>query len=1220
MIGARYFAPTTLERMTLNQKDQSSRMSSRTFQLWLAFGTFISVLVMGALLVFELQQRQDMRTAARMRSDSITAITFHFEREFLRLQRSLDLAVNGSKPVDLDELNLRYDLTLSRVGILRDSTNIEALINMPQYALALPKVERVLDKLGKALEKNPPLRDELAVPLKEFDEIGVELHDLTLAANSEMSRQLMRKEEDELRQNNLILSLSSAMLVFLLATGVALIRRHRGQELARREQFRLMDSLRELNEHLEAKVQERTREIQASMEAAQTSALHAEHARALVQATLEATDNAIVVLNADGEITLTNRHFSETFQQEMEANQASDDMTLPAPLMASTESSSVLLGRAIPFGTERVFRDTFTREDGRIFARVSHPQHVNGKLVGRVWSFLEITEQVQAENRVLMLSEALSGELAHSLQRNGLLNALLGAIPDMVWMKDMEGRFISCNAAFERLIGTSTDKVIGKTEYDFNPPEVADNFLEADREALNSNGAIVKEHWQPLGEGGSKVLIEVTKVAVRDSKGDLVGVLGIARDVTELRQLMNELRAAKEEALQASEAKSMFLANMSHEIRTPMNAVIGMANLALDTQLNLRQHNYISKIKSASESLLHIINDILDFSKIEAGKLHIEATPFDLEDTLDVLSGLMALRAERQGIELTYAIANRIPAVLIGDSLRLEQVLTNLVSNALKFSAGGNVVLAADVLRMDAQQVELQFSVSDQGIGLSEEQVSQMFRPFTQADASTTRRYGGTGLGLAICKNLVELLGGRIWVDSKVGVGSTFHFTVTFQCGADRRQSETAELARALQAQAHKTIMVVEDNEVARRTLEGMLAPLGLPVQYFADGPSIVAAMRAAERPEALLFLVDWFMPELDGIATIRQLRSHYAQMGQDAPPMLLVTAHLFDDDLQKVDDVIDGLIAKPLSARRLMAEIAGALNLQVLTPLKQGARKTDGLDWAPLQQLDILLVEDVEVNREVMMELLGSVGLTVRQATNGAEALDAIAHKTPDMVLMDCQMPVMDGYTATRKLRAMPAYASLPVVALTAGAMVEDKRKCFAAGMNGYVTKPVRLESLYEQLILCMPDRAPANAKTSPAAPQAPTSLAPQLPVLPGIDVPLGLAQVGGRLPMLLRVLKKFRDNHGASFESNFSQAVQSQDWSAAHRYAHSLKGVSRTLGASDLADSAHILEAAVEHHDANALSAQLALVMVHLQTVMEGLAGLEALMAPPAAADGAA
>jgi CheY-like chemotaxis protein len=367
--------------------------------------------------------------------------------------------------------------------------------------------------------------------------------------------------------------------------------------------------------------------------------------------------------------------------------------------------------------------------------------------------------------------------------------------------------------------------------------------------------------------------------------------------------------------------------------------------------------------------------------------------------------------------------------------------------------------------------------------------------------------------------------------------------------------------------------------------------------------------MRGPQPPDVLLYLVDWFMPEPDGIETIRQLRAMYTASNTTPPPMLLVTAHIFDDDLQQVDHLIDGLVSKPISARRLNGEIAAALGLRSQALLKSGARKTDGLDWSGLRWLDILLVEDVEVNREVMLELLGGVGLKLRIATNGAEAIAAIQGQTPDLVLMDCQMPVMDGYTATSKLRAMPEYAQLPIVALTAGAMIDDKRRCFAAGMNGYVSKPVRLEQLYEQMMQCVPERRRRATPARPS-PHAAAQAELPLPAWPGIDVALGLAQVGGRQATYVRVLKKFRDNQCAHFEDQFAAAIQREDWVGAARLAHSLKGVGRTLGASDLAERTQRLELALEQRNLQEMAFTLDKVLSQLHTVTTGLARLDDLV----------
>ena len=417
-----------------------------------------------------------------------------------------------------------------------------------------------------------------------------------------------------------------------------------------------------------------------------------------------------------------------------------------------------------------------------------------------------------------------------------------------------------------------------------------------------------------------------------------------------------------------------------------MNAIIGMADLCLETALNERQRNYLAKIKTASDALLHIIDDILDFSKIEAGMLQMENVPFVLETVFDQLSAVTALRAENQGIELSYDIDND-SHLLGGDALRLGQVLTNLVTNALKFSAGGNVVVTVATTFLDENWAELHFAVRDEGIGMSPEQVNKLFQPFTQADISTTRRYGGTGLGLAISRHLVERMGGRIWVVSAPGEGSTFHFTAKFaNLGLDRR-SGVAALAERLAENGDRPVMVVDDSPIARRLLEQIIGRLGLKV-HTADSAEAALALAADDNAHYLACLVDWRMPGVDGIETIRRLRHH--------------------DELHEISHEIDSLLAKPVSARHVYVELARCLGVTAQEAPKPDRRKAADRQWSRFRNLDILLVEDIEVNQEVICALLADVGITLRLASNGAEALDAVSRQVPDLILMDCQMPVM--------------------------------------------------------------------------------------------------------------------------------------------------------------------------------------------------------------------
>jgi PAS domain S-box-containing protein len=621
-------------------------------------------------------------------------------------------------------------------------------------------------------------------------------------------------------------------------------------------------------EHLEDLVGERTAALSRAKAEAET-------ALSLNQATLEATDNGILVVNLDGRITSVNHRFAEMWRIPDALIESRNERAVLTYALDQLEDQKRFLRKIEElYGKpDAVSRDTLHCRDGRVFARFSHPHRVGGEIVGRVWSFLDITEQQRAERRILQLSQSNSEELERSESQRRLLQALLTAIPDLVWMKNPDGVFMTCNPAFGKLMGAAPEQVVGKSDCDFFPAEVCDAFRADDHRAGESPTLIVREEWVTYLEDGHRGLLETIKTAVKGRDGKLIGVLGVARDITRMKALMEELELARKDALRASETKSAFLANMSHEIRTPMNAIIGMADLCLDTALDERQRNYVSKIRGASDNLLRIINDILDFSKIEAGKLEMESTRFVLESVLDQLSGITALRAEAQGIELAFDIEDD-SRLLIGDPLRLGQVLINLVNNALKFSAGGNVVVRMRGHRVNSTTLELSFSISDEGIGMSPAQVENLFRPFAQADASTTRRYGGTGLGLAICRHLVEMMGGRIWVESEPGVGSTFHFTARFgYVGTDRRAIPTPFAADDANGEP-RPLLVIDDNSIARRILVGVIEQLGLKADRVASGRDALALIQAPDAPAYLACLVDWKMPEMNGVETIRALRA----------------------------------------------------------------------------------------------------------------------------------------------------------------------------------------------------------------------------------------------------------------------------------------------------------------------------------------------------------
>jgi two-component system, sensor histidine kinase and response regulator len=666
------------------------------------------------------------------------------------------------------------------------------------------------------------------------------------------------------------------------------------------------------------------------------------------------------------------------------------------------------------------------------------------------------------------------------------------------------------------------------------------------------------------------------------------------------------LQQAIQEAEKANRHKTDFLATISHEIRTPMNAIIGMAELALATRLDERQRNYIGKIKTASGSLLQILNDVLDFSKIEAGKLSMESIPFALDAVFDQLTSLFAMAACQQGIELVYDI-DRDGQFLTGDPLRLGQILANLIGNALKFSSGGTVVVCVQTAKSDGGAVRLHFSVRDEGIGMTAEQTANLFRPFAQGDASTTRKFGGTGLGLAISRQLIEAMGGRIWVESAPRVGSTFHFTAHFPLAKAEPAQGHAQLAGKLAGHAGRRALIVDDNPAVRRVLSNLVGQFGIRADCAADASGALAHAGAA--PDYLFCLADWRMPGMDGIETVRRLRAAYAAQKKQPPPMLLAAVNSHDEQILAAGEEIDGLLAKPVAAHHLVVELARALGMAG-EPSPAPDRRAAGasLQWSRFFGLDILVVEDVEVSREVMDGLLTNAGLTVRFARNGVEALKAVQDKCPGLILMDCQMPAMDGFEATRLLRKKHGIGDLPIIALTANATLADQERCFEAGMNAHVAKPVRMDTLYDRMARCFPGASPPPPPSAPAVAAKPSQEeTPALPVFPGIDVAEALSYLDDDRDLLLRVLRRFRDELGKNFEGDFVAAKACEDWETQTRLAHSLKGVAKTLGGASLADAAFALERAAAEKNGERCAALLPAVAACLKTVMDGLRGLD-------------
>jgi len=740
-----------------------------------------------------------------------------------------------------------------------------------------------------------------------------------------------------------------------------------------------------------------------------------------------------------------------------------------------------------------------------------------------------------------------------------LYSSLVENLPVQVLRKDLAGRFEFANKSFCDLMGLSMSQIIGKTDYDFYPSELAEKYRADDRWVAETGQLFEDEEKNKRADDVRDV--QVMKSAVHDAGGRVVGTQVVFWDVTERKRAQEQLAQAKEAAETANRAKSAFLANMSHEIRTPMNAILGMTEVVLDMPLTAEQQEFLTVVKESGEALMAVLNDVLDFSKIEAGRIDLEQAVFDLHESLSDTMKSLAIRAHHKGLELAFEIRPDVPVAVVGDSVRLRQIVVNLVDNAIKFTESGEVIVE---VRKDAETDEdllLHFAVNDTGVGIAEEKRSVIFDMFEQADSTTTRRFGGTGLGLAICARLVELMGGEIWVDSAPSRGSVFHFTGRFRKAGE--EMEPAAPARPSGLQALR-VLVVDDNPIHRRIVEEILDRWEIRSSLAPGAEEALALVEEACREDDpyCLVVADGEMPQTDGFMLAERIRRD-GGLGRTTVVMM-ISGDRPDEELRSRQAGAAAFVVKPIKESELIDAIVMALDTSGVE--QEAARLLAVKRTRRARPLRILLAEDSAVNQKLVLTLLARQGHEAMVAGNGKEAVKAVASQAFDLVIMDIQMPEMDGLTATTEIRAREKITGrhVPIIAMTAHAMKGDRERCMESGMDGYVSKPIRSRHLFDVI---------DNVLSRVGDPMGgmPATSAPK--PIEEFDWSKGLETVRGDHNLLRELVQAFLEEGPAQMTA-IRAAVAEGDGRKLADNAHSLKGSVRYLGAIEASECAFRLE----------------------------------------------
>ncbi|WP_437187319.1 response regulator [Planctomicrobium sp. SH668] len=913
-----------------------------------------------------------------------------------------------------------------------------------------------------------------------------------------------------------------------------------------------------LNASLDERVRSSTSELRQVVEELQLEVSRRERAQTdlefqnmLLDGLMDAVPDNIYFKNPQGQYIRINKAkaISSGLNSPDEAIGTTDfDYFQPEHAMAALQQEEEIIrtGKSL---IEHI--ETLIWPDGRISrfsATKVRLQRADGNVIGTLGISRDITIQHE-------MSQALHIE-------RDRLRTLIDHLPDYVFIKDTNCCFVTVNRAQLDMYGcTSEDEIIGKSDYDFVSDELADAYRKDDLEVILHGRPMINREEHIITPTNEIHWGLTTKVPVRGPNGDIIGLVGIARDITKRKQAEQDLKAAKEAAEVANRAKSEFLANMSHEIRTPMNAIIGMSELILDTMLTALQRDYIETVLTSAESLMGIINDILDFSKIESGRLELDPTKFDIRDWLEDSIKPLALRAQAKHLELACHIAPNVPRSIFADALRLRQIVVNLIGNAIKFTKVGEIVVDVQCDAITEKEVTLHIQVSDTGIGITPEQQGRIFEAFEQADMSTTRDYGGTGLGLAISTRLVSLMNGRLWVASEIGRGSTFHIEVTFPrvTGDESGQRDSNETPFA-----GMRVLLVDDFATNRRILDEMCSNWGMIPTVASSVAEATAELEQAHQTGTpyQIVIIDSSMPDADGFVLARRIQNS----DYESPlVIMMLSAYERASELEKCEQHgVRSYLVKPIKQSDLSDAIASALDLSVKHDDQQ-KNQTPKIPESP--PLNILLAEDSLANRKLAIGLLNRWGHSISVATNGLEAVQAAKEQRFDVILMDVQMPEMDGIEATRTIREYQSeyqQPPTPIVAMTAHAMKGDRELCLASGMDQYLSKPIRPFDLATVLASISPVK---NSKAEEEALPESVNIAEADKQLTPRQEPEFIWSV--LLEHAQHDEDLARDVAMAYLEEipvlwqKMTKAIAEQDSATSRLHAHTIKGGLRTLGA---------------------------------------------------------